>query len=518
MFTALMLALAAGAAPALVQTAARTGESAVAPTVDFRSSRWLNDRKVVNPNGEEIAGVSELIMNRGSGKLEYIVIKSGAMLGMGGRSVAIPYASFRWEADGKERFVLAATPEQLKQFPEYSAEKWKAMKASLKDDKSALHQQLAADAGSASDPYAGSLDTTKAARVEGEITKVERVRTSTFGEQVVVTVATTDQSTKRVALGPSWYVNGADAAPMRGDKVVLETLTLPRDPDQLLAATELRSGDRVLRLRGSDGGPAWAVQTVEAGGRSYSTPYSRYLVVSHLPGMKIDCRGSECGKVNDIIIDRHSGEIGFLSVDPNQNFLGVGDTKRLLPWSVATVTFEGTVRIDASKEMVLASPETPSDLSTLNGGTHAADVYKAFDVPAPRFEALKPVSAVTPSAGDAWSAHGTVVSGIEAGSDQTMSGTVTDLTEVRFERGNSLGRAVKMRMGSDEGTEELVLLGPARYLDNQKHSCQIGDAITVDACRTTIDGRRYWIAKSVDCKDSRVVLLDGSNAPAWAQP
>lgn len=391
--TALMIALAAGAAtPVMAQSSDKGQKSAVvAPTVDFRSSKWLSDRKVVNNNGEEIAVVSDLILDRGWGRIEYLVIKTGTTLGLGGRAVAIPYSTFKWDGvAGKDAFVLASTAEQLKLFPEYTAESWKAMKESASDDKNTLRQRLTTDAAAAVDPYAGTLDTAKKARVSGEIKNVERIRTTTFGEQVVITVLTAEGSTKKIALGPSWYVNSAAAAPMRGDKVVVDTLSLPRDPDQLLAGTHLRTGDRELHLRESSGTPAWGLNAVESGGHTYSTPYSRYLLLSSLPGMKIDCRGSECGKVQDVILDRNSGEIGFLSIDPNQNFLGISDTKRMIPWSVATATLDGIVRIDASKEMVLASPETPTDLSTLNTGTHAERVYKAFEVPAPRFQPSKP--------------------------------------------------------------------------------------------------------------------------------
>ena len=518
--TALMLALAAGvAAPASAQPsdARAHGSAAVASTVDFRSSDWLRDRTVVNTNGEEIAKVSDLIMDRGSGRIEYIVIKTGTTFGLGGRAVAIPYATFRWDAGTKDRFVLASTTEQLKQFPEYTPDSWKALKESSKDDKNALRQRLAADAAIAKDPYAGALDTAKKVRVEGEIKSVERVR-STVGEQVLITVATADGSTKKIALGPSWYINGSPAAAMRGDKVVVDTLALPRDADQLLVGTESHSGDRQLHLRDTAGSPAWALKTVETGDRSFGTPYSRYLLLSTLPGMKVDCRGNDTGKVADVILDRNSGEIGFLSIDPNENFLGIGDTKRLLPWSIVTVTLDGVVRIDASKEMVLASPQTPSDLSTLNTGTHAEQVYKAFGVPAPRFEAPKSVSTLTPDANVAWSSRGPIICGIEKDSSKIMSGKVTDITEVKFEGGVQPARALKIRMAGDGAAEELVLLGPAWYMENQKPACKTGDSVKVDACRTTIDGRRYWIAKSIECNDSRVVLLDESNNPAWARP
>jgi sporulation protein YlmC with PRC-barrel domain len=515
-----MLALAAGAAaPASAQnpTYAPKESAAVASTVDFRSSHWLSDRKVVNNNRDEIASVSDLIMDRGSGRIEYIVIKTGTTFGLGGRAVAIPYGAFRWET-GKDRFILASTADQLKQFPEYTPESWKAMKESVKDDKSTLRQKMAADAASPSDPYAGTLDTAKTARVEGEVTKVERVRTSTFGEQVVITVAPADGPARRIALGPSWYISGAAAAPIRGDKVVVDTLALPRDPDQLLAGTHLRTGDRELHLRDTDGSAAWALKTFELDGRSCCTPYSRYLVLSHLPGLKVDCRGDELGKVHDIILDRNSGEIGFLSIDPNQGFLGIGDTKRLVPWSVATVTLDGTVRIDASKDMVLASPQTPSDLATLNTGATAESAYRAYKVPAPRFEAPKPASAGVPAMDNAWSARGCIIGAIERDSAKTLEGKVIDVTEVKFEKGVQPARALKIKMAGDGSGEEVVLLGPAWYMENQKPVCQTGDPIKMDACRTTIDGHQYWIAKSIDCKGTHVVLLDSSNTPAWAQP
>jgi hypothetical protein len=69
-----------------------------------------------------------------------------------------------------------------------------------------------------------------------------------------------------------------------------------------------------------------------------------------------------------------------------------------------------------------------------------------------------------------------------------------------------------------QGKEELVVLGPSWYMSNQEMLCKVGDSIKVDTCRTTVDGQKYWMAKSVTCKDGRVVLLDLNYAPAWALP
>ncbi len=521
MITAVMLASIAGATASAQTkqsqgtTPAATAPSTTAPSVDFRSSRWLIDRKVVNNNGEVVATVSDLILDRGRGRIEYAVVKTSGSGDTDAKHIAVPYDTLSWEPSA-ERFMLASTPEQLDTFPEYSADAWKALKNTGKDDQSTLRQRLVTEAGTNADPYS-SVASAKRSRISGEVTSVERIRTSKFGEQIEITVKPDSGPVRRIALGPSWYVNGSSAAPMRGSKIVVDTLELPRDPDELLLGTHMRTGDHELQLREANGSAAWTLNTVELGGQRYGTPFSRYLLLSSLPGEVVDCRGAECGKVHDIILDRTSGEIGFLSIDPNQNFMGIGDTKRLIPWSVATVTLKGTVRVDASKEMLLASIETPSELSTLNTGTHAKRVYDAFGVTEPRFEP-RVVSSHVADASNAWSAQGAIIKAIDADSDSTMSGEVIALMDVPFEKGIQSARALKVRTADKNAAEQVVLLGPAWYMDNQKPVCKAGDTVKLTACRTTINNEKYWLAKSVDCKDSRVVLLDVGNAPVWQKP
>lgn len=509
------LALAASNGPAIAQTHDSSKKAAapasVRPGVDFRASKWLSDREVVNDNGEKIANVADLILDRGSGRIDYLVVKTGTTLGLGGKTVAIPYSAFRW--DGKdENFLLASTTEQLKKFPEFSAKEWSSMMESKGEVKSDLRDRMAADAAASTDPYLGSLDTAKRSRVEGEITQVDRVRSSGFGEQVVITIKTSDGSTQKVTLGPSWFVNGSAVVPMRGDKVVVETLGLARETEPLSVATHLNIADRKLHLRGSDGSPAWALEAVESDGRTYCTPYWRNLLLSNLRGMKVLCHGNECGKVNDIILDRRSGEIGFLSIDPDQNYLGFADTKRLVPWTVSTVALDGTVRIDASKEMVIASPVTPSDVMALNNGATSEMVYNAYKVASPKFEPPKQTSPISALPTDAWSAKGLILKSVDHKSNRTISGQVVDFTTVKFDGDTQPAKALKIKVGN---MEETILLGPVWYLDKQKLAFAAGDQVTVDTCKITINGTTHWIANSVDSNGTKVVLLDGNKGPAW---
>lgn len=525
---ALLLAIAAGSTTTVL---AQPGDkpmwqaSPTASVTDFRSSKWLISRDVVNGNGDTIATVSDLLLDRGSGRIQYVIVKTGTTFGLGGRAVAIPYASFGTETSGKDRFMLNVTAEQIAQFPEFTPEVWKTMRESGQYDKSTLRRRLAADNATPVDPYAGSITGAQTARTEGMVTQVSHVNSGAFGEQLEVDVKVADGSIKRIAMGPTWYVNGSPAAPMRGDTVAIDTLTLPRNPDQMVVATHLLNGSRKLRLREEGGRPTWALETVESDGRTYNTPYSRYLVMTDLMGMKVDCRGQETGKVNDVILDRNSGQLAFLSIDPNQNFLGIGDTKRLIPWSVAIVALDGTLRIDAAKEMVISSTETPKDISALNTGTQAASVYRAFDVPSPRYDLTPAVAApATIGSTNHWAKRGPIIRAIVSNSNAMITGEVISVSQVAFQDGAQPAHAVRIHVagvnggGSEANSEEVVLLGPAWYLDKQVPMCKTGDAISVQASRSSIDGRPVWIARSVECKGNTVVLVSETETPAWDVP
>jgi sporulation protein YlmC with PRC-barrel domain len=509
---AVMIAAAGMFAPATLAQDTRTtpaGERMAHGMPDFRSVKWMRDRKVMNNNGEEIAVASDFIVDRGSGRIDYAVLRTGTILGMGGKQVAVAYPSLRWDASD-EQFQLALTPEQLKALPEYSEEEWKGVvdtKATSKE----LRKRLTADAAQAAgDPYAASLEGAKEVRIKGEVTKVERVSRGEYGEHIVVTVRT-PEGERVVALGPSWFVNSGIFAPMRGDQVTIEAVTLTRDPAKTLAARSMSVGDRHVVLRTENGSPAWQLKAEETP-ELRATAARRYLLVSSVVGSRVDCRGTECGKVHDVILDRRSGMVGFLSIDPNENFLGIADTKRLVPWSVATVASDGVVRIDASKEMVLASPETPSDLTTLNSGGVAGTVYKAYEVSAPKYEVMKETKEMDRGAADAWSREGSIYKAINRDSGRRVAGKQRDIDEVSLGGGLPPAYAITVE---ENGKDTLVLLGPAWYIKNQKLGCKDGENVTIETYRTKIDGKEYYVARTVECPAGRVVLIDESGVPAW---
>lgn len=499
------------------------GAPAWSQTSDFRSCDWLKNRDVVNATGDDdVAEVEDLLIDRGSGRIEYVILDTDTVLGFGGREIAVPFQSLRWDAS-RERFVMNASAEQLRQYPRWDENDWTTLggrtpgsqnwndrdgnrlnnPANNTTNTSGNTNSLSTGRGapgtsgsgtgtnnsynnagespsssnntanrtgttspndrtttsgsnsgtpnqtttgtSANNSYNGAgqnannqpsntterdvqnrqndmnrdmnragqsgstfndyyysrpgqgtrsawddqnIDFTRTTQVRGTVRDIERMYVPNHGEQMVAVVDAEGGGTQRVAFGPSWYMSGAKSMPSRGDKIVLDAVQLPATTGQegtiTLLATSVRTRDNAddMRLRGKEG-TAWGQKSYSSNGRTYGEPAYRYVRISDLEGAPLDCRSADCGKVEDVIVDVANGRVAFLSIDPDQNFLGMGDTKRLAPWSIVTVSLDDTVRLDADKNMILASPKTPRDFRNIYSSGELDNMYRAYQTTPP---------------------------------------------------------------------------------------------------------------------------------------
>jgi sporulation protein YlmC with PRC-barrel domain len=105
----------------------RTGinhEGAAANTPVTRlTARSITGDSVVNRNGENLGIIHDLMIDVQAGKIEYAVIEFGALLGLGGKLFAIPYAELELNAEG-HCFVLDRNKEELKKLPGFDKNHW----------------------------------------------------------------------------------------------------------------------------------------------------------------------------------------------------------------------------------------------------------------------------------------------------------------------------------------------------------------------------------------------------------
>ena len=82
--------------------------------------------KVVNPKGDTLGDIKELVIDPRSGRVAYVVVTFGGFLGMGEKLFAIPFSSFRHDVK-KDDYVLDVAKERLHAAPGFDTDHWPAM-------------------------------------------------------------------------------------------------------------------------------------------------------------------------------------------------------------------------------------------------------------------------------------------------------------------------------------------------------------------------------------------------------
>ena len=86
-----------------------------------------------------------------------------------------------------------------------------------------------------------------------------------------------------------------------------------------------------------------------------------HMRASKIEGLKVvNPAGDELGKINDFVIDIHSGKITYAALDFG-GFLGIGDKLFAVPWSAFTVSSGGKdhehqLTLDVSKDKLKNAP------------------------------------------------------------------------------------------------------------------------------------------------------------------
>lgn len=78
---------------------------------------------VINYENETLGKVYEIVLNKYTGQTAYVVLESGAFLGMGGKFFAIPWKAFKFVPE-KNAFLVSLNKEQLKNAPGFDKDNW----------------------------------------------------------------------------------------------------------------------------------------------------------------------------------------------------------------------------------------------------------------------------------------------------------------------------------------------------------------------------------------------------------
>jgi sporulation protein YlmC with PRC-barrel domain len=81
---------------------------------------------VVNPRGEVLGEIKEIVIDPQEGKVAYAVVASGGFLGIGEKLFAIPFSAFNYNVLNSQ-YVLDIDKERLKAAPGFDSNHWPTM-------------------------------------------------------------------------------------------------------------------------------------------------------------------------------------------------------------------------------------------------------------------------------------------------------------------------------------------------------------------------------------------------------
>ncbi|MCC5792273.1 MAG: PRC-barrel domain-containing protein [Legionellaceae bacterium] len=81
---------------------------------------------VQNAQDENLGKIEDLVLNKQTGHVEYVVLSFGGFLGMGDKLFALPWSIFSFD-DSKDCFIINVEKEKLKNSPGFDKDQWPNM-------------------------------------------------------------------------------------------------------------------------------------------------------------------------------------------------------------------------------------------------------------------------------------------------------------------------------------------------------------------------------------------------------
>lgn len=87
------------------------------------SAGTITGSRVMNPSGEDLGKLEDLMLDLDRGRVAYAVLSFGGFMGMGDKLFAIPFQALKHDGD-RNRFVLNVDKERLKNAPGFDKNNW----------------------------------------------------------------------------------------------------------------------------------------------------------------------------------------------------------------------------------------------------------------------------------------------------------------------------------------------------------------------------------------------------------
>ena len=213
------------------------------------STETLLGSDVKNPQGQDVGDLKQLMLDPHTGRVMYAVVAMGGFLGMGEKSVIVPWNALEVARDGKS-LVLNMSPQMLPQAPSYAK------------DKEPVYVPTNEPRGGGwgvDTPYGRLYDPAKEQIISGQVVSIETsapIPGMAPGMQLLV--QTDDGKSTRVQVGPAWYMERQDLNVKENTHVQVTGARAEIEGQPVLMAREVQFDGQVIMLRDAQGMPMWS--------------------------------------------------------------------------------------------------------------------------------------------------------------------------------------------------------------------------------------------------------------------
>jgi sporulation protein YlmC with PRC-barrel domain len=96
------------------------------PGPEVMAASSFEGETVMNPQGDTLGEIEEIMLDVRSGRIAYAVMSAGGFLGIGEKYFAVPWRAFTMDTDRKA-FILDVDKERLLNAPGFDKDNWPAM-------------------------------------------------------------------------------------------------------------------------------------------------------------------------------------------------------------------------------------------------------------------------------------------------------------------------------------------------------------------------------------------------------
>ena len=91
-----------------------------------KTNKEVIGRKVINPQGDNLGKVEEVMVDAIPGRVAYAVLSFGGFLGVGDKLFAVPWTALEWNPE-RQAFVINADKRFLENAPGFDKSNWPDM-------------------------------------------------------------------------------------------------------------------------------------------------------------------------------------------------------------------------------------------------------------------------------------------------------------------------------------------------------------------------------------------------------